>query len=179
MGGREAWGSGSGLAGGAALRPGLRGRGRLCGGGARCTPAAGGTGDTGTRTGTADTRQARSRPQGHRRFQRINLPQIKTRSAASQIEATAVQRGRAAGSDQNVLGAGDGDELPVSRHRWVTASRTAGRPAPAASRRGSGHALLAGVRGGPAGSPAAGCRPAPAASLASTSCAAPRAHGLR
>lgn len=61
----------------------------------------------------------------------------------------------------------------MSRHRWVTASRTAGRPAPAASRRGSGHALLAGVRGGPAGSPAAGCRPAPAASLASTSCAAP------
>lgn len=59
--------------------------------------------------------------------------------------------------------------MPVSRHRWVTASRTAGRPAPAASRRGSGHALLAGVRGGPAGSPAAGCRPAPAASLASTS----------
>lgn len=43
----------------------------------------------------------------------------------------------------------------MSRHRWVTASRTAGRPASAASRRGSGHALLAGVRDGPAGSPAA------------------------
>lgn len=62
----------------------------------------------------------------------------------------------------------------MSRHRWVTASRTTGRPASAASRRGSGHALLAGVRGG--GEPRSRLSPRPSGLSRKHFLAAPRAH---